>query len=413
MNLINITKYLFYGFIFFLPFQINILLYQEKWGRGLYNPYLSIEFSLSEFCLISAAACFLVSVLMRKRKIQIPREKADIFMLLLFVFIEISLFGSEVLDTYKFLLSIKVIELFIIYTMIRSKIITMEELAKVIGITVLIQVIIAIFQFILQSSLGLHLIGETIINKTDPKIAHFDFLNLNLIRAYGSFPHSNIFAGFCLFAYILNQFYKKKPFNFGIIFILGILLSFSRLHIVLLILVIILSANFRYKTWIIATGFIILGFRLINFIDDQSIMEHLMGYKNSINLFLSDPMGVGFSQYTNSLDTLGNSMSPWDYQPVHNIFLLILSESGIIAFISILCLLFTLIQQVIKNYKLQNNQTVLYILTALITIGSFDHYLFSLDQGRFLVIILLAISVNDLFNKEVLIHKNSDVQLEN
>jgi hypothetical protein len=84
-------------------------------------------------------------------------------------------------------------------------------------------------------------------------------------------------------------------------------------------------------------------------------------------------------------------LQPWQFQPVHNIYLLLLNELGLLSLF-----LFKEIERGFK--KLQTDPWKLGLATAFAVVGLWDHYLLSLYQG----IMLLAIIVGLLLNKEAL-----------
>jgi hypothetical protein len=98
-------------------------------------------------------------------------------------------------------------------------------------------------------------------------------------------------------------------------------------------------------------------------------------------------MGVGIGEFTSNMgDTVPRSSNGiLLLQPVHNIFLLIVSEIGLIGF----GLYSTLLYFFLKDRKF--NLRLVISLVTLFIIGMFDHYLFSLPQGLgvFLLIILI------------------------
>jgi O-antigen ligase len=82
-------------------------------------------------------------------------------------------------------------------------------------------------------------------------------------------------------------------------------------------------------------------------------------------------------------------------QPVHNIFLLCISEFGILGFILIFYVLF---YGIVKNIKRISWSGVL-ILFVIVVIGVFDHYLFSLPQGEVIFFVFLYLLVHSLQGK--------------
>ena len=101
------------------------------------------------------------------------------------------------------------------------------------------------------------------------------------------------------------------------------------------------------------------------------INEHFH-LNNNKQLFLGQ--GLGLNSYLNYSDDL----EVYDIQPIHNIFLLILSEIGIIGVL----LFINLIE------KRKHNILSLGILTGFIILGLFDHYLWTSWTGLLLFSLL-------------------------
>jgi len=98
-------------------------------------------------------------------------------------------------------------------------------------------------------------------------------------------------------------------------------------------------------------------------------------------------IGVGIGEFTSNMgDSVPRSSNGiLLLQPVHNIFLLIITEVGLIGF----GMFSTLLYFFFKDRKL--TLRLIIGLLALFIIGMFDHYLFSLPQGLvvfFLIFIL-------------------------
>ena len=91
--------------------------------------------------------------------------------------------------------------------------------------------------------------------------------------------------------------------------------------------------------------------------------------------------GVGLNNFIPNLVKVSNTyLNSWELQPVHNIFLLLFSETGIIGF-----LMFLLI--IIKNLTILN-----YPLIAILITGMSDHYWLTLQQNILLFVFTLIIA---------------------
>ncbi|HAV11567.1 MAG TPA: hypothetical protein DCX32_03410 [Candidatus Moranbacteria bacterium] len=134
----------------------------------------------------------------------------------------------------------------------------------------------------------------------------------------------------------------------------------------------------------------------------RSISDRLIFLNVSRGTFIEHPfLGVGAGQYVINLLSLDNVLE-WQYEPVHNVFLLILNELGIIALVVFLVFVYKLFRN--ANCSTWNNlenkcgisilgEATVYIkglCIALIVIMLFDHYLWTIQQGQIILWFTLA-----------------------
>jgi O-antigen ligase len=268
--------------------------------------------------------------------------------------------------------------------------------------------IIGIFQFIFSRTLGgpLYLLGERSFNVSTPGIALIQILGRNFMRAYSTFSHPNSLAGYLGLGILVLLFaYSKKELSrrgLGILVIcLSFLLTFSLSAIAGIVICSVLYMLIRRKYFKSAIFYIILSaFLLISLILPfvSTIVTH---YKLnpppniSQRLDLSAVAGGMISQrflFGEGLNTFvineptiqrGGSYI-WILQPVHNVFLLIFSETGIVGLSFIY---FLLVKSVHKALRL-NNLAFCLALVFILTTGLFDHYWFTLQQNMLLLAFL-------------------------
>jgi len=145
----------------------------------------------------------------------------------------------------------------------------------------------------------------------------------------------------------------------------------------------------------------------------KSNIERLGTYKQAIGVLdHSFPWGVGVNNYTVALhDLLNDGLESWSYQPVHNVYILILAEVGIFGFLLwLLVVLWTLFVKVpstkyqvpeknqVPSTKLRmpvpespNHLIASTILFAILIIMLFDHYFWSLSIGIYLFWLVLGL----------------------
>lgn len=82
-----------------------------------------------------------------------------------------------------------------------------QGIFSVIIISAILQSFIAIIQFLLQKSIGLTFLGESIFSVFDPGVAKIVINGDIFVRSYGFFPHPNILGGFLALSLVITLFY--------------------------------------------------------------------------------------------------------------------------------------------------------------------------------------------------------------
>ena len=233
------------------------------------------------------------------------------------------------------------------------------------------------------------------------------------MRAYGSFPHPNIFGGFIAvgivsLAWFVRTIKTKKQLIISVIpvvlFSVTLILTFSRGAWISIIVgfLLLLSLMFVRRRAIpshavlamvigfvslIATSFVFYPQIFARFepglrVEKISIEERVSQYSWFDDVFKHNPLfGVGPGAYTFALQAIDPGKDAWAYQPIHNIFFLILGEIGILGFAAFLYLILRVDQLSAKVSKQAGGMLGLTLGVVLITLGLFDHYLWSLWPG--------------------------------
>lgn len=258
--------------------------------------------------------------------------------------------------------------------------------------------ILAILQFLRGETLGLWILGERTFTISTPGIAKFDFYGSQFLRPYGTFPHPNVLAGFLIISIIILRDYggssKLRRFprlaiaGLGMTAGLTIFLTMGRVAILagLAVLTLVLK-----KKWLIFLGLLILVLSpflflrfssLFNF-DNLTVLrrEQLLG--SATEIFLQSPFfGVGLNNFIPAMANNLVSGPSRFLQPVHNIFFLILAETGLIGLIGLIALI---------GYPIKKIFNLLPWLIILF-LGMFDHYFLTLPQGYRLLFLLWGLS---------------------
>ncbi|MBI2039707.1 O-antigen ligase family protein [Candidatus Microgenomates bacterium] len=265
-------------------------------------------------------------------------------------------------------------------------------------LAVLFESVLAIAQFLKGGTLGLWILGERTFSISTPAIAKFDFQGIQFLRPYATFPHPNVLAAFML---VVSLLIGKRMVGF--LAGLTTLLTFSRAailagavaafvllnrkgRVVLMVVIIILSP-------ILYTRFS----SVFNF-DNLAILRREELTQTAFKMFLSSPIfGVGLNNFIpKASDQLLVGPSRF-LQPVHNIILLSLSETGIVGLAAFLSLIGYPIYRLLKlNLKPYPLSPLLLAWGIIIFLGMFDHYFLTLPQGYRLLFLVWGLSLSML-----------------
>ncbi len=203
----------------------------------------------------------------------------------------------------------------------------------------------------------------------------------SFLRAYGTFSHPNILAGYLVVALALIPSIHKKRKNLkrllGTVLGMGLLVTASKGAILgLLITLFIMSKRSAQKKSFIALLVALAILATLPFWRSaEFITERLAYVKISIAMLLQQPWGVGPHHFTLAMQQFTDlKLQPWQFQPVHNIYLLAANEWGV--WMGIL-LAFGGIHLLRHHLK----KPTLLVILPLLLIGLVDHYLVSLPQG--------------------------------
>lgn len=277
-------------------------------------------------------------------------------------------------------------------------------LNKALVISLVFEGVLATGQFLFEGSLGFWFLGERSFTLSTPAIAKFNWFGQVFLRSYATFPHPNVMAGFMVLvipivAYLNKSHLKKIIISVGV---LGALLSFSRAaalillaecfyllrkKIIILILVLV----------IIAPLFVVRFNSAFDF-DNISLARREVLMQSATHIFLKHPIfGVGLNNFIAQISTdliVGSSRF---LQPVHNIFLLTLVETGLFGFLGFILLLSFPIIMLLKHIVNPFAKILLFGWATIIFLGMFDHYFLTLPQGQRMLFLFwgLSLSIRD------------------
>jgi O-antigen ligase len=239
---------------------------------------------------------------------------------------------------------------------------------------------------------------------------------LRILRAYGTLPHPNILGGFAFLLLLgpSSLFVANKKPNYPalILICLGIILiglTFSRsawLALIAFVIVLVLKSKYlsHNRLYLLLTSitlaFILTLYSTKDFvftrISDQATATETISTvgrswltKQALGVSHQHPLtGVGIGSFIIELSRTAVEGAP--IEPVHNIFLLITAELGVVGLILIISLFISI---ALGIYKANSPRAILAsaTLTGLGVISLFDHYLWTLAPGRMMLGLALGL----------------------
>ncbi len=383
-------------FLFTFSFSIRFLVYEQNSYRfGNFNPWVTAFIYLPEILLIITYLVYIYWKI-KSGKREAGGGKLSTYRVLLFItFLANGYFitlikGDSMLAAFWLL---RIMEVGMVIQLVRAKILPIKKMINQLLYGAVFQILIGFFQWNLNESIGLKWLGESALSPEIKGVAKINLKNgLKQIRAYGTFLHPNILATYVIILFFLAWDFlnKKQRWIYYLFFTLGLL--FSRSHAAFLVgaiglFLVAFNQNIQQKISYLLLGILVISNLVLFFNpnivqkEDLSITERQQQIVISKNMAFNQPFGVGLNHFTLKMENYSNKkLAPWDFQPVHNVYYLILNELGIQGLI----LLFALITLFIS---MTGNSVV---LTLLLIIASFDHLLWTSWVGLILIGLIIG-----------------------
>jgi len=358
------------------------------------------------------------------------------FCFLVFLFLSILWADNKLISFYW---SLRILQGILLIWLLSKINFSKIKLAWAFVISMTLSAGLAIYQFLTQSTFASKWLGLAYHSARVLGDSVIEFADQRWLRAYGSFPHPNILAGFLVLAIVLcfwlfsktqdsiNNKQEKKNFlllYYPIILLLitALFFTFSRAAWIALIVLSIWYLVFSIKKYkllncyivkLLVVSCLLLVILSIIFwplvktrvaveerLEIKSNIERVEGTQQSFEIIKNNLwLGVGIGNYTNELQKINPDLQAWDYQPVHNIYLLVMSEVGLIGVLLIVILLYCLLKE-IRNWKLESRNLIFIFifLYYFIFMFFFDHFWWTLASGMLIVFLTVG-----LINKKPLV----------
>lgn len=426
----KITKYLFYAFLISIPLGARVLLHQFTNG---FDEYETIFVYLSDILMLG----FLTSFFWEFGLWSSRGQKKPLFLRIFFALALISVFiaFSETIAIYNFVrLVLLAASSLVVAKLIKTGAVKFEGILAVLAGSAVVQSLVGIGQFIKQESLGLARLGEPVIGPNVGGAAKIIAEGGKVLRAYGTFPHPNVFGAFMILGvlailyFLLRWSVDKLDSNYRpirankritirdislviglFIVILGLVLSFSRAAWLVGALAVAATMTWavfqkEYRRRAVEISVVLLSIFLISIFyfhsfilpraqissSEPSVTQRIGYNAIALSLIKNNLLGVGIGNQVlysvkNEVYKNAGMTQAWQWQPIHNIYLLMASEIGILGLIAFLLFVGKLL---LSRFSIIHNSLFMIpstMLIALLMLGLFDHFLWTLQPGRLML----------------------------
>lgn len=415
-------KFFFILLLLFLPTQLaKHFFIPASLVNGVRIDYLAPTFNLTD-------AVFLLLVLSwlgQKQKIkQITKgvfKKTNlkgIFLVGGLICLNILGANEKILSLIKL---IKLLELLLIACYVYFENINLKTIINWLTIAGVYSAILGITQFILKRSVGgvFWFLGERSFTAASPGIAKAEIFGQLILRPYATFPHPNLLAGFIalLLPLLLLQFARAKEKYHRLVyqliialFLLILFLTLSRLGIIVGVTGFVIAAfvigykNKEEKKQMQRQVFL-LGLFLFLFAvglfgrftglltgTEETIVQRKELVLASIQMINQNLVfGIGLNNFLPNLTFFCQYC--WQqgfYQPVHNLFLLISAETGVVGLIVLIYIMLKALHNNLSKIKTSQEILLLLCWLQITALSLFDHYFYTLQQGQLLFVVLIS-----------------------
>lgn len=391
----NLNKVFVFLFIFLLPTQFGKHFFLPfSYLSGVRVDYLAPTLYLTDIFVL------VLLLLNYKTVLEFFKNKT----LWAFLFLLMFPVGFALIPQIAIYRYMKIVELLIVFAIFSKGKLNIKSIFYGIFSATFLQALLVVLQLINKHSLqGLfYFFGERYLNLSAPGIAKASLQGVELLRPYGTFSHPNSLAGFFLLIYALftGSKIKVNPLIKNSLLFLSLFIIFFSFSKVAILVFLIINLFYLSKEFIKSSCRFCLISRLIVFLlmffvffsaqtDPLSLVKRTGLLQNSIEIiskyFIS---GVGLGNYLVAQNSLIHVRFAFPAQPVHNIFLLFLSEVGIFLGSSIIILLLVKFKKHLTNLLLSSC-----FLVILLT-GLFDHYWLTLQQNWLLLAVVFGLLTN-------------------
>jgi O-antigen ligase len=331
-----------------------------------------------------------------------------------------------------------------------------------IALVAVLQSVVGILQFSRQESIGLQMFGEPALTAYLGGVSTIEIAGGRVLRAYGTFPHPNILAGFLAIGLIVLAYwylwceerlrqaifnhprtwwnwqhtiaalklYVRHPYFYlrllvasgAFLVTIGLVLSLSRSGWIAATVGIATLCLGTMKTragaaaalrLVLMLGVCVaISYTMFSPIispraqfnrSERAVDERLIYGRIGLDMMASTVAGVGIGNQVlygvnNHLYQERGLVRSWNWEPIHNLYLLIGAELGWLGLLSFLIFLGVLAWSG-RSRELWRAASLEWVVVmamffALLSAGLFDHYLWTIQAGRLMLWLVIGLCLS-------------------
>jgi len=384
-------------FLLFLPTQL---------GKHFFLPFSYISGVRIDYLaptLFVTDILFFVLVFLYRENVRLRMLNKTTMLFVLLFFAHAMLSAHQILSLYKLF---KLIEIYCVFCIFSSVKIPKKILFIPLFIGAGLELILSVLHLYKGASLQgvFYLLGERHITLSMAGIAKATLMGAEFLRPYATFSHPNSMGGFYALIFFFSFFFfsKESMTKRTVMLFMSaaiVIMSFSKLALGTLVLLFSIHTLFYARTTcrlcvisrLLCLGAVFLMIALAQ-TDSQSLYKRWELFQHSLDIVKSNFFfGVGLGHYFFLESQIPFRYSFFSLQPVHNIFMLFLSEVGII--------IFTLISVPVVFFIRRNMKEKAFMFCILVVFltGFFDHYWLTLQQNMLVVGVVFGLLTNTYF----------------
>src|SRR3989344_4172299 len=394
----KLHRKLFFIIIFLIPLNLGKhFIFRFSYVNGLLSDYLIPTLFVTDLLIVLLLLLWIIDLLINLKPIKLKSNYLSFLFLTLYlasVFLSISNSGRPEPGFYAYLRLILYV-LFFIYVINNFDFKRDFKLfLTVVCASVIFQTILSILQWINQGSIFNNYLffGEQPYTFSTQGIVRENLLGVSKVPPYGTFRHPNVLAvafvgGLSVLSISFSRFaIISFAFSVAGYFVISKLKKFGAVLCLLFVLLIILA------------GISLPAIPFNQFLIEDpsfSIRSDLIKatYKTMGENIL---FGAGLN---NNLVQIKDLLLKNEFlrfiQPVHNIFLLVISETGMFALAFFVLFLYSVLYKLFSVSKYSDPiwKVLLLNFFQLLILGSFDHYFLTIHQTMLIFWLTLGISL--------------------